>query len=97
MRNIPLDQLLAGPRRTKLAFDKEPGEIRGTGMMLRNEGAPPVSCGAGALLRGAGPKKGWGSVTAGSHVAFRTAAGAPKRKELTVARVIKNENARIVC
>ena len=38
-RSIPLDQLLAGPRRSKLALD-EPAEVRGIGDMLRGrEGA----------------------------------------------------------
>ena len=67
-RNIPLDQLLTGPRRSKLAFDPEPADVRGIGDMLRGDGAPPAGA-AGALLRGAGPTKGWRSLGAGSYVA----------------------------
>ena len=52
-RNIPLDQLLTGPRRSKLLFDPEPADIRGIGEMLRGEGAPPEGPNS-ALLRRAG-------------------------------------------
>ena len=55
-RNIPLDQLLTGPRRSKLIFDGEPAGIRGIGEMLRGEGAPEVGR-TGALIRCAGRRK----------------------------------------
>ncbi len=57
-RNIPLDQLLTGPHRSKLAFDEAPAEVRGIGEMLRGEGAP-IANAAGALIRGAGRRKRW--------------------------------------
>ena len=89
-RNIPLDQLLTGPRRSKLVFDDEPSEIRGIGEMLRGEGAPEAGR-TGALIRGAGRKKGWRSLAPGCYVTYVTAAGGPSAKELTVGRVIRND------
>ncbi len=56
-RNILLDQLLTGQRRSNLVFDEAPTEVRGIGEMLRGERAP-VPNAAGALIRGAGRRKG---------------------------------------
>ena len=89
-RNIPLDQLLTSPRRSKLLFDPEPADIRGIGEMLRGEGAPLEGPNS-ALLRRAGPRKGWSSLAHASHVAYRTAAAGAAEKELTVGRVIRND------
>ena len=72
-RNVPLDQLLTGPRRSKLLFDTDATEVRGIGEMLRGDGAPPISA-AGAILRGAGRRKGWRSLAQGSYVTYKTAA-----------------------
>ena len=90
-RNVPLDQLLTGPRRSKLMFDTDAAEVRGIGEMLRGDGAPPMSA-TGALLRGAGRRKGWRSLAQGSYVTYKTAAAGPAEKELTVGRVIRNEH-----
>jgi hypothetical protein len=58
--------------------------------MLRGEGAPEAGR-TGALIRGAGHKKGWRSLAPGSYVTYVTAAGGPSAKELTVGRVLRNE------
>ena len=46
---------------------------------------------AGAILRGAGRRKGWRSLAPGSYVTYKTAAAGPAEKDLTVGRVIRNE------
>ncbi len=51
--------------------------------MLREDGAPPVGW--------VGPRKGWGSLGSGKHVAYRTAAAGEADRELTVGRAIRNE------
>ena len=38
--NVPIDQILAGPRRSKIRFEPdETSEVRGIGQMIRREGA----------------------------------------------------------
>ena len=44
-KNIPLDQVLAAPRRHRLLFDYEEGGPRSIGQMLRGEDAPEVAPG----------------------------------------------------
>ena len=78
-RNIPLDQLLTGPRRSKLVFDPEPAEVRGIGEMLRGDRAPPVNA-AGSLLRGAGRRKGWRALASGSFVTYGQPQQVPQRR-----------------
>ena len=66
--NIPLDQIVAGPRRSKLVFPPdEESEVRGVSQMLRREGAPPPGR---AGLRGAGRRKGWTGLGRGAFVAY---------------------------
>ena len=89
-RNIPLDLILAGPRRSKLAFDAPQAEVRGIGEMIRGEGAPPVT-GLSTLVRGTGPRKGWAPLGRGAYMAYKTAATVLAETELTVGRVICNE------
>jgi hypothetical protein len=91
-RNVPLDQLLTGPRRSKLMFDPEPAEVRGIGEMLRGDRGPAVNA-TGSLIRGAGRRKGWRALAPGSYVTYKTAAAGPAEKDLTVGRVTRNEHA----
>ena len=64
---VPLDQILAGPPLEKLHFNPD-SPVRSIGDMLAGKGAPVVPLG-----KGAGPRKGWGSVAPGAHVAYRSA------------------------
>ena len=76
--NIPLDQILAGPRRARLTFPvDEESEVRGISQMLRREGAPPPGR---VGLKGVGRRKGWPGLGAGAHVAYQTAAAAPEQR-----------------
>ena len=85
--NIPLDQILAGPRRSKLAFEPDSqSEVRGIGQMLRRENAPHTQ----GRFKSTGRRKGWTSLSGGAHVAYQTAEKGPSANELTIARVIKN-------
>ena len=54
--------------------------------MLRREGSP-----LGAVTRGVGPRRGWGSLGAGAYVAFRSAGCGPSSRDLDVGRVLRNE------
>ena len=77
--NIPLDQILAGPRRSKIAFEPDDqSEVRGIGQMLRREGAAPPTRGR---LCGAGRRKGWTGLSGGACVAYQTVARGPAEKE----------------
>ena len=57
--SIPMDQLLAGPRRSKLEFKPdEESDVRSLGQMLRREGgAPPLPPLAGGLKGVAGTSR----------------------------------------
>ena len=88
-KNIPLDQILAAPRRNRLLFDcgdddGDPGP-RSLGQMLRGEHAPELA--PGRVVKKPGQRAGWGNLTKGSYVVYRTG---PTR-ELRVGRVLKNE------
>jgi hypothetical protein len=89
--NIPLDQILAGPRLSKIAFAlDEESEVRGWGQMLRREGAPPPGR---VGLRGVGRRKGWAGLTGGAFVAYQSVRNGPRAKELDVGLVIRKLHA----
>ncbi|MEC8021486.1 MAG: integrase zinc binding domain-containing protein, partial [Pseudomonadota bacterium] len=79
--NIPLEQILAGPRRPAFRLE-EGGEQRSIGAMIRSEG------GAGAKP---GRRSGWGGLAPGAYVAYQTVPSGPKAKELTVGKVLSND------
>ena len=86
--NIPLDQILAGPRRAKLDFPpEEDTEVRGIGQMLPQEGAPPSGRSG---LRGTGRRKGWSGLSLGAYVAYQTTGQGPNAKDLSVGKVLRN-------
>ena len=94
---IPLDQILAGPRRARLHFataeegsDADPPDVRSYSQMI--SGARTSS---GDLTRDylAGRRKGWGPLAQGAVVAYQTAANGPSSKELTIGRVLVNDRA----
>ena len=87
-RNIPLDQILAGPQRANpiLTFDTE-DEVRGVSQMLLDQ----TGVGEATLRSGhyAGRRKGWGPLSYGCFVAFQTVPQGPKSRELTVGKVLE--------
>ena len=91
--NIPIDQILAGPRRSKVRFEPdEDSEVRGIGQMIRREGADlagPRHRG----LRNVGQRKGWTGLSKGAYIAYQTISQGPKARELTIAKVLKNRSA----
>ena len=88
-RNIPLDQILAGPQRANpiLTFETE-DEVRGVSQMLLDQ----TGVGEATLRSGhhAGRRKGWGPLSYGCFVAFQTVPQGPKSRELTVGKVLEN-------
>ena len=95
-RKIPLDQIVAGPRRARFAHlleDKEGGDVRPISAMVQGSRTS-----SGEVLRDrAGRKHGWTPLHKGCMVAYQTVANGPEAKELTIGRVIINDTqARIV-
>ena len=85
--NIPLEQILARPRRSKLLFEPDdPSEVCGVGQMTHRGGADPRA----GRLRGTGRRKGWAGLSGGAFDAYQTVAHGPTEKELAVSKVIKN-------
>ena len=81
--NIPVEQILAGPRRPALQFG-EPSELRSVGAMVRGEGS-------GGDLTRPGRRAGWGHLAPGGYVAYQTVPQGPKAKDLTVGKVQAND------
>jgi len=82
---IPVDQILAGPMRSKLEFPApSETEVRGWSHMLRGTGAPLAGR---AGQRGIGRKRGWSGLGPGSHVAYQTRGAS---RELTIGKVLRN-------
>ena len=92
--SIPMDQLLAGPRRSKVEFKPdEESDVRSLGQMLRREGgAPPAPPLAGGLKGvAASRRRGWTGLGRGSYVANRVGPSrGPLCKELIVGKVLRN-------
>ena len=86
---IPLDQILAGPRRARLEFAREEdSEVRPISKLIEGTTNAPDS-----VLRSgfkAGRRAGWGPLAGGAIVAYQTIANGPKSKELTIGRVLVN-------
>ena len=90
---IPLDQIIAGPRRTRLEFAKN-SDTRPFSQMIdptrsREVGAPhpedrPRS---GQYV---GRTKGWGPLAAGAEVAYQTITTGNRQRELSIGRVLTN-------
>jgi hypothetical protein len=91
-----MGQILAGPRRAKLAFleaEEGTGDVRSFSQMLKREGVPD-----GLPTGGSGPCKGWGRLGVGAYVAYRLAGQGERARELDVGRVLRNvrEEQRVV-
>ena len=88
---IPLDQVVTGPRRARLALEGkealDSGERPVSGMICGDDrvGGPPTSAGYMA-----GQRKGWAQLAPGTFVAYQTYHNGPKAKSLTVGKVIAN-------
>ena len=88
-RNIPLSQIVAGPRRAAIRFvEPQDGDCRALSHML--EGLAKAEPRKGRLLN---RTTGWRSLSAGAHVASQTELHGPPAKELTVGRVLARDSA----
>ena len=93
-RKIPLDQILAGPRRSRLYWaDVDDSDVRPMSKLLdgnRNASAE--------LTREfyAGRRRGWGPLPPGSMVAYQTIPNGPQSQELTIGRVLVNDRERLL-
>ena len=81
--NIPVEQILAGPRRPPFTFSAD-SEVRSVGAMVRGDGGPRT---------GARPGKraGWGGLAPAAYVAYQTAPVGPEAKKLTIGKVATND------
>jgi hypothetical protein len=78
--NIPLDQILVGPRPVPLEFEEQ-DEVRGISKMLADAAELPDGARRAAK---AGQKSGWGPLARGAFVAYRTKAQGEMSKKLSV-------------
>ena len=62
--NIPVEQILAGPRRPALRISEE-SDLRSVGAMIRGEGTTD------GQVR-PGKRAGWGNLAVGAYVAYQT-------------------------
>ena len=84
-RGIPLDQILAGPRRSRLVFGEE-SDVRAWSDMA-------AGAGAGVGPRMATKKSGWLHLAKGAHGAFQVRAAGPEARNLRIGRVLENLSA----
>jgi len=85
--NIPLEQILAGPRRSLLEFQKT-SDVRSVGQMLAGDNVagtlPPEVVATGWKV---GKKGGWKGLVRGQYIAYRPDAS----RRLAVAKVLYND------
>ncbi len=81
--NIPVEQILAGPRRPPLKFASD-SEVRSVGAMVR--GDEGVRAGVKP-----GKRAGWGSLAPAAYFVYQTAPNGPESKKLTVGKVVSND------
>ena len=86
-KNIPLDQVLAGPRRAQVHFEPD-SDVRSLGEMLA--GDPNAAMPAMRSGHKAGKRAGWGPLAPGAMVAYQTVLGGPQARQLTVGKVLVN-------
>lgn len=87
---IPLDQILAGPRRARLQFAAEDeSEIRLISRLI--EGTRNADGQMQPSGRTAGRRAGWGPLARGDMVAYQTVFEGYRSKELTIGRVLVND------
>ena len=90
---VPMDQILAGPRRARINVEVE-SDCRGFSDMLSGEGAP--GAGEPEIVRmHSGPmkssrRKRWTEVGKGAYVAYQTTGSGPRRRMLSIGRIISN-------
>ena len=85
---IPLDQILAGPRRARLEFSDD-SDVRPVSKLI--EGTRDASS-SGYLV---GKRVGWGPLSTGAMVAYQAVFQGPEAKQLTIGRVLANERDRM--
>ena len=81
--NIPVEQILAGPRRPPFTFAAD-SEVRSIGARVRGDG------GARSGAR-PGKRAGWGSLAPAAYVAYQTVPTGPEAKKLTIGKVVTND------
>ena len=89
---IPLNQILAGPRRAKLAFAvKDESDVRPLSQMLES-----TRTASGDFTKEylAGRRRGWGTLAKGSMVAYQTALTGAKAKDVSIGHILVNERDR---
>ncbi len=82
--NIPLDQILAGPRRALVRLDRD-SDVRGIGSMVRQEGLDA------GYAKVPGKRTGWGGLAPGAMVAYQTTPQGPSSRQVTVGKVLTND------
>jgi hypothetical protein len=85
--DIPLEQILAGPRRGLLKFEHSPDADRSVGQMISGTGVDGLPAEVRATGWKASKTKGWRGFQKGQVVAYRPDAN----KELSVAMVLYND------
>ena len=88
--NIPLEQILAGPRRSLLHFEPADGD-RSIGQMLRKEGEDGLPVEVKAMGWKPGKKTGWKGLTRGQVVAYRPDAS----RKLAIGYILFNDEAQM--
>ena len=71
--NIPVEQILAGPRRAPVHFPEE-SDLRSVGAMIRGDGV-------GSAQGRPGKRAGWGRLATGAYVAYQTVPPRPEGEE----------------
>ena len=87
--DIPLEQILAGPMRSKLAFEQGPSGERSLGQMISgqgNDGLPAEVVASGWNKK---QTQSWNDLTKGQCVAYRTGTS----RELSVGFILYNNRA----
>ena len=89
-----MEQVLTGPRRAQVRFDKEGNDCRGFSDMLLGVGSPgsgdPEEVRARTGLSKCSRRKGWASLGRGAYVAYQTSGNGPESRKLAVRRVVSN-------
>ena len=85
--DIPLEQILAGPRRGLLKFESSPEEGRSVGQMIDGSGLENLPAGVKATGWKPSKTKGWRGLRRGQFIAYRS----DNSRELSVAMVLYND------
>ena len=88
---IPMDQIIAGPRRARLQFAAETDARPMSQLIEGSQYGPGVKKPSGKL---AGRRVGWGPLARGAMVAYHVCFQGPKSKNLQIGRVLVNDRDR---